>query len=259
MKLLFFALLALPLSVGASDQFVSIYSPPGTVLTDGNAYSLMPFSLFAAGAQSARYQQVFSSADFVSRLPSGGFLTDMYLRIDQPSGHGFSSSLEMQIDLSTTQSGIGQLNSVFGNNIGPDDTTVIGRGLRQLTASYSPFASVEPFNFHFNFEKPMYYDPQGGNLLLDVRTFNPDYVFPDPFQFHKVPPLDGVDNAGAVSITALSVDSLSGNLSSVGLVALFVARPIPEPGTGMLLLLSAGLFVPWLWHKRRQSLKIKEG
>jgi hypothetical protein len=162
---------------------------------------------------------------------SAFLISGLYFRADEralPSpGSLFFSDLEFR--LSTTMRMPDGLSTLFSENIGPDETTVFGRG--SITLNWSQGAFVT----HFPFERPFLYSPAAGNLLLDMRNYGAG----------GFPPLDAFavegDSVSTVG-TGSGADRPMGSITTFGLATLFWVDivPIPEPGTTTLLLL--GLF-----------------
>jgi hypothetical protein len=116
---------------------------------------------------SMRYQQVYlgSQFDVTGLIDKISFR----LRIFQSPVPGFGPTIlpNVLIELSTTQVQPGALSSIFADNIGPDVQTVFSGDL-SLSA---PDCDTQPcpFDVMIPLENPFFYDPQGGNLLFDIR------------------------------------------------------------------------------------------
>jgi len=152
-----------------SDIFtMSIFGGPLVVPNEwsaalGDAGNLFP--LFSS--KPMRYQQVFDASQFSRLNPGGGLINRIAFR-----GHGpgipFTGAVpQLQVNLSTTTKSPDGLSSIFGENVGPNDTQVFS-GPFQAAVTFSG----DPTNFEvvINFTTPFYYDPAKGNLLLDVRN-----------------------------------------------------------------------------------------
>src|SRR5205809_5391319 len=99
---------------------------------EGNGASLAPFGIVGTNA-SMRYQQVYDASQFLKE-PDGGWITDMYFRVDATSGYGFAATLQrIQINLSTTTKAPDELSPVFRENAGIDDTIVVGPGQLKIS------------------------------------------------------------------------------------------------------------------------------
>jgi hypothetical protein len=183
--------------------------------------------LFSA---SARVQTVYGRDGFPPILSDSAFLiSGLYFRADEralpSSGSAFLSGLDVR--LSTTSRLPDGLSAVFSENIGPDETAVIGPGPLNVNWSQGSFVT------HIPFDRPYLYNPAAGSLLLDIRNFN-GVIFPS-LDAHA---LVG-DSVSSVS-TGAGANSQTGGILTHGYATLFWVDivPIPEPGTTTLLLLS---------------------
>lgn len=195
---------------------------PGSVENvEANAGNLAPFHIQQAQIPSMRYQQVYAATEFSALDPGGGFITEIFFRPDGMSSGTGVDIREIQINLSTTQRGPDSLSPFFVENVGGNDTVVYGPG-PLVTLSGPPLS----FNFWVILQQPFQDDPAQGNLLLDIRN-----ISPSAFDAQHSPALDAQNLAGdAVSrVWAPSADATMGTVDTVGLVAEFNIRPIPEP------------------------------
>jgi hypothetical protein len=193
----------------------NVFSPGG--VGAGNINNIYPFDIGDIGLSSQRYQQVYGSSDFGSSpititglafTPATGFTAP------------FSSVLpNVDISLSTTAAPVDGLSSTFAANVGADSTLVFG-GPLPLSSAGIPgvFDMVIPFT------TPFTYDPERGNLLLDVENFA------DGTTTHFGTELASGDTVSRVvadndvnSPTAFTVDT-------AGLVTEFVTV-VPEPSS----------------------------
>jgi hypothetical protein len=182
------------------------------------------------GNRTMRYQQVIAASEFFGVIPEGGTITHIDFRVDERFGGGFLTTLpNIQFDLSTTAKGPDQLSSLFANNVGSDNTIVYSGPL--------PLRGLGPTTHtEFALQTPFFYNPNAGNLLLDVRNYGGgDTTFFDAVGFFG-DPVSRVYAFGVESAVAEHLDTL-------GLVVGFVVTPVPEPRSSILLLLSA----PALW------------
>lgn len=197
---------------------------PNRVDLNQTTFTFIPFGISRAGVESARFQQVYAAEGFDSSEPVLidfiGFTDRRISGTEQPN---------LQFSLSTTPRGPDGLSSVFAENIGHDETVVFGPGPVRWPV-------IEPPGLTFDFVVPMVtpflYDPAEGNLLLDVRNFEPESVYFRPIERHMDPVLAyDVPNDEVSRVFATSVDSLEGTTDSLGLVTLISYQPIPEPST----------------------------
>jgi phosphatidylinositol-3-phosphatase len=150
----------------------------------GDAGNLFP--LFSPSPM--RYQQIFDAAQF-SRLNNGGGLINRVAFRGHGPGIPFTGSVpQLQVNLSTTSKTHDGLSSTFADNVGPDDTQVFS-GPFQTAVTFTG----DPTNFEvvINFTTPFFYDPNKGNLLLDIRNLQGAVEVPPNDQ-----ELDGTSTAG---------------------------------------------------------------
>ena len=152
-----------------SDIFtMSIFGGPVVVPNEwstaqGDAGNLFP--LFSS--KPMRYQQVFDASQFSRLNPGGGLINRLAFRGHGPGTPFTGTVAQLQVNLSTTSKTPDGLSSIFGENVGPNDTQVFS-GPLQAAVTFTG----DPTNFEvtINFTTPFYYDPTKGNLLLDVRN-----------------------------------------------------------------------------------------
>ncbi len=222
--LLLLNVLAAPSTMSQPTLIVS----PNLNVSGNNGY-VFPFDLGEALLPSMRYQQVYASSDFATRMPLGGYISAIRFDIatDQNGGHPFVGTLpNLQINLSTTTMAIDGLSTVFAQNVGADDSMVFGPS--SITLSDGGFGGADII---IRFGTPFFYDPSAGNLLMDVRNFGGGST--SPFNANDSPG-DTVS-----SIWALSVGDTAGRLQTTGLITVFEVTPVPEPATWSLLLLGS--------------------
>ena len=196
------------------------------------------FPIFVDGG--IRYQQVFDSGQFNFSGPT--YITEIAFRGDSnPDTGGVLAPITINgltLSLSTTQFGPDQLDNVFDQNLGSDNTVVFSG-----SQTFSSDGAINPdgtanFDFRFLLDTPFLYDPSAGSLLLDV--LNTDVDGDDIGYF-----FDAADNIQGDSVSRVfsgegDFNSRVGDSDSVGVVTQFVT--VPEPGTcGLIVLLAFGL------------------
>jgi hypothetical protein len=152
-----------------SDIFtMSIFGGPLVVpgewaAAQGDAGNLFPL----LSPKPIRYQQVFDASQFSRLNPGGGLINRIAFRGHGPGTPFTGTVAQLQINLSTTSKTPDGLSSIFGENVGSNDTQVFS-GPFQTAVTFTG----DPTNFEvvINFTTPFYYDPTKGNLLLDVRN-----------------------------------------------------------------------------------------
>src|SRR5437764_11647904 len=192
----------------------TIVAPNNLANTDGNAGDNEPFH----NSSPLRVQDVYNASEFSAIGAGGGYITALSFRGDaQPQGF-ITTVTNMQINLSTTTKSADRLSLVFAENVGTDDKVVFGPGLLHLDTGPGSFGARIPFS------SPFYYNPNAGNLLLDLRNLSAG---------NAVGTLDAVSTTGdAVSSIIGGVNSSSAFLAdTVGYVVQFEVTPVPEPGT----------------------------
>jgi hypothetical protein len=118
-----------------------------------------------------RYQQVYLDSQF----PESGLIDKISFRLhivgDLPApGFGPTDLSGVLIELSTTQAEPSALSNTFADNVGPDVQTVFS-GVLTLSAPQCIELEPQPcpFDIMIVLQNPFFYNPQDGNLLLDVR------------------------------------------------------------------------------------------
>jgi len=131
------------------------------------------------------------------------------------------------------------LSSVFSQNVGPNDTVVLGPTAVSLLSNGG--GGITSFDVNFSFTTPFFYNPANGNLLLDIRIYQ---------GFGQIGPPQGVAILDAFSVVGDSVSSVyafggtlptSGQTSTLGLATAFRIIPVPEPSTIALLAVGIGV------------------
>jgi len=113
---------------------------------------------------------VIASSEFGN---GAGWITQIALRPDAPSGAAFSETLpSVAIYLSTTNRPYNNLSKTFATNIGTDVTNVYTGALRLSSAFSGPDAGPKDFDIVITLQTPFWYDPSAGNLLLDVANYS---------------------------------------------------------------------------------------
>lgn len=110
-----------PIKSGA--QIVWVFAPPAAATTNNGNSAFAPFD-----GEAGRFQQVVSASDF-STLGggAGGMVYGVAFRVDAWLGIGFDEIIpNIQLNLSTTSRGPDGLSVVFDQNIGSNDTVVLG-------------------------------------------------------------------------------------------------------------------------------------
>ncbi|MEW6145758.1 MAG: IPTL-CTERM sorting domain-containing protein [Thermodesulfobacteriota bacterium] len=214
----------------------AVVVPSSLTNVEGNIDNGYPFN---CNCLSMRYQQVYLGSEIGSLN-----ISSINFRLESSFPSAFEPAVlpDVRIDLSTTQAVPGGLDSIFANNIGPDNTTVF---FGDLTLS-APTCTVTPcpFDITIPLQTPFSFDPSTGNLLLDVRIptavdiFNVDlgFVF-----------FDATNEFGNITsrVSSVNVNSPDGTVDNIALVTQFVpftfVSNIPTLSEWGLIALAAGL------------------
>jgi photosystem II stability/assembly factor-like uncharacterized protein len=197
-------------------QTNTLVVPNSLVTTEGNSGNSYPFNIGTNNTM--RYQQVYAASQFGALPPGGTNLIGIAFRVDAGWGSFTSTLPSIQINLSTTPRQPDGLSTSFANNVGADDTVVF-RG--PLTLSSLASGSPAAFDIIIPFTTQFRYNPNLGNLLLDVRN----------------PGGGSISQPDAVSVTGDSVSraygfgytSTTGSTDTLGLVTEFLYPPAPQP------------------------------
>lgn len=211
------ALLTLP-TASAYAQNLSLVVPSSLAATEGSDNNSYPFNLYPVEVSSMRFQQVYSAAQFgIHRLR----ITALRFRPDSEQGSSFFSFIDdVQIRLSTTPMAVDSLSTTFAANVGSDDMIVYPRQNLTLSSDFTGSA-LGPMTFDVGMvlNNPFIYEPTGGNLLLDVRTFacTADTVVLDA---------TGAGGDSLSRVYALDVNAATGTADTLGLITQFTAVKI---------------------------------
>lgn len=213
--------------------------------SEGNTFSTIPFT---AGPQtSLRFQQLYDFAgDDILGIQGPFLIRSISFREDATHQFGFTSYFrDFQLNLSTTSRSDDGLSSVFSENVGADDRVVIPRGEFRIGASQVIIRLTTPF----------LYNPREGNLLLDIRNYGgggTGWAIP-PFVGSAY--LDALNTLGdgVSSVSATSINALSGSTSTLGLVTTFHMTQVPEPSSLVMATFAALLAFGIRWVRPRNQ------
>jgi hypothetical protein len=226
-------LAVLPEAARTQTNYFFLVAPNDLADAEGDDYSYEPWTY-----HSIRYQQVFDASQFTGlATSSGGWIRNLYFRLDSDLGHTVATVFSnLQINLSTTQRTPDGLSSVFSENTGVDESVVFGP--RPLTAlvPYIEDGRPQPFAFFDIGIEPYFYDPAGGNLLMDIRFSSSFGGFNAPIDTSNV-------TGDSISSVWGAFDATSGTLTTEGLVTRFQVAVIPEPSSLLLWAAGAGLLL----------------
>jgi hypothetical protein len=206
----------------ASADFITFY-PSSNV-----AGTTIPF-----GSYGGEYQQVYGASNF-SEGPI--LITNIAFETFFGNGPSNSSTLNLTMSLSSTDNASpGSISSNFLSNEGSSVTQVFSG-----TKTFAPQNEAGNFDLVFAIT-PFIYDPNQGNLLLDVNissiTNNPggfeDFVFGTGNQFGRA------YNGGSDSNTGLATQFT------------FSAVPTPEPSSLTLFGIGIASIAGYGWKRRK--------
>lgn len=214
------------LSFAAAGSIV--VSPGVNSSIEGDSNNSFPFNLASLGMYTMRYQQVYNSTEFAS-LGGPAIITQIAFRPDFETGSAFSSTLNnVQISLSTTLFDASTIGQTFADNLGADDTVVFNGALSLSSSFTGPPAGPKNFDIVINLTAPFVYNPENGNLLLDVRNFAGGST--TSFDSHHLPVSQRV-------LSGIVTDTAGSSGGDSGLVTQFSFTPVPEPRVSSFLLL----------------------
>jgi hypothetical protein len=119
----------------------------------------------------ARVQQVYGASEF---RPGPILITGFHWRPTANLDYGFPFHAivpDFQINLSTTSKQPDQLSSVFAENVGADEVLAFQGALKLRSSFRNAAGGTKKFDIFVHLQRPFYYDPAQGNLLLDCRNF----------------------------------------------------------------------------------------
>jgi len=143
-----------------TERFITI--PNGFDTLEGRSQPSMEWQ--DAQPPGGRGQDLISHLQFKS-LPGPVWITGAYYRPDALATEPRETVYEdLEMRLSTTQKTPSTMSRTFAQNIGSDETVVFATDCHISTSGRD---SLEDFDYAFSFERPFFYDPSKGNLLVD--------------------------------------------------------------------------------------------
>jgi hypothetical protein len=203
--------------------------PNSNEAVEGNSNSAF-FHLTSSVGSDFKIQQVYDASEFGS-APT--VITQIAFRPDGFLGDAFSPTTlrDFYVKLSTTSKSVDGLSSSFLENPGPDETVVFSS---DLTISSSNIGSPPGFDILIDLAVPFMYDPNVGNLLLEMQN-------PSINNLTSTTGVDAVDTIGdSVSFIVGRVGGVTANFNfSLGMVTRFTT--VPEPFSLVLFALGMSL------------------
>ncbi len=172
-----------------------------------------------------RYQQVYDRSLFTNVDPRFIYVSTITFYMGPRTNYLYCpfgwTIPSMQINLSTTAKDAQSLSSVFSQNVGADETIVLG------PRSWSFPGGCSRADQLVLLDRPFGYDPRLGNLLLDVRVFDGsgarDFLSP-PTLWAYNSPTDEVARVWSTNVTAVSADGSD----TIGLLTLIELSAVPS-------------------------------
>ncbi len=213
-------------STGWAQEITAVF-PPAFENVEGSGLS---------GTQSpaGRFQQVYLGGSAFPQEPeTHRWITEMRWRPDSsvssPETHNWSN---VEIRFSTTAASPGNLSLRYADNVGPDETLVLSGPLTVSTMNSGPSSGPKDFDMVFAFQTPFRYDPNEGNLLMDITWLSPFTT-----AANDTCCLTGDPLASWISVNNGNPFAEFANTSSMGGgISQFIF--VPEPTSSMLCLLA---------------------
>jgi hypothetical protein len=232
------------LSQGAEALIHSPYPPK-----NGDAYSIIPFTIEEYGENaSAKFQQVFSASDFSQLGSEGGTITRLsFYEWNFPNGRGFGAQLpSIEILMGVTDQAPDALSTTFAENYSGGPAVVYSRGPLVLGGGGGVATRVD-------LQFPFTYKPSQGNLLLEIRNYA---RVPPPYHpGNTAIALDAVEVLGdqVSRVYSPDVNGTTGVADSLGLNTTFWITVIPEPSTAAILGMGSFFVCLHILRQRKQS------
>ncbi|MEM8866272.1 MAG: PEP-CTERM sorting domain-containing protein [Planctomycetota bacterium] len=239
LKMLSIAAVITTFVLAATVSAGTVVAPAGFATTDATFAADSPLGDPDAGS---RYQQIYDASLF-GQLPI--VISEIQFRAASPENAFRPNSVSVsdsRISLSTTMvtsdpgaTAAGNFSAAFDANVGVDELIVFDGPLTLDRGGSNP-SGPQPFSYGFALETPFIYNPQLGNLLLDVQVPTGATVALGP-GFGALEDFDAstASGDGTASVRG-SVGSTVGAAGQTGLVTQFTFQPVPEPASALLLL-----------------------
>lgn len=151
---------------GVDARAATIVVPGSLENVEGNSNNTIPFE----NSLPRRYQQIYDASQF-NQLAGPTQILEIAFRLDGSISGTFSGSIpDIRIGLSTTSSTPDHLSNTFAANVGSDATVVFNGPLTFSSPNTGPVGGPKPFDLVVTPQFAFFYDPQLGNLLLDIET-----------------------------------------------------------------------------------------
>ncbi len=154
-----------------SNALAAVVVSPAAFATTEGSDVVIPTSAYPGGAafaNGARLQQFFSAADFTATGPLE--IRQVAFRPDGSVNQPVTTTWNLEVILSTSTRTSDTLDLLFAANHGANVQTV--KSLGPITLQTDGMRETgQPHNFDYtiNLDTPFLYDPQQGNLMLELR------------------------------------------------------------------------------------------
>jgi len=156
----FTAFVFLGLFVLTSFASETLDVPPGYDTTSGGSTSTLFHNI--------RIQNCYAKHLFPAKPL---YIEGIHMRPAQLNGFAFSNRIRLEIRLSTTKSSPEALNPRFSENAGLDEALVAEGEMDLSSQNLRDSNGIAVYDIKILFNKPFFYDPSNGNLLVEVRNF----------------------------------------------------------------------------------------
>ena len=217
-----------------------IVSPNSLTDLPGNAQGPTPFNYY--GSLGSRNQTEYPASDFLSLGAPRDITAIKFRPYPGSAGSGFfSSSFSVSnviIRLSTTtrtETGPNALSTTYSDNVGSDVKTVYtGPITLTTTATDAPGGKTKLFDYTIKLNSWFTYNPQAGNLLLDVTIPTGATVSGAGFGFVTFDNANTLGDGIASVVNIQTGSSATGTYSTDGPIAQFdtsATSEVPEPAS----------------------------
>jgi len=146
------------------------HAPNDLVLPNSAATNDIPFGSGTLVNPGYRNQTVYDHTQFP---PEAILITELRYRPDFFYGKAFTNQIpDIQINMSTTTATPDALSPTFASNVGKNDIIVV-QGSVDISSTFSgPANGPKDFDIIFKLKRPFFYNPNAGNLMVDVRNYS---------------------------------------------------------------------------------------
>ena len=227
-------LLLLLVSAVARADFVTTPNLPGF------SYNSIPFG---AGTTQSRYQQVHDSSEFNSPVEISSFA------FSPKETGGFMGDVQFRVGV--TSVAVGNLNTDLDLNLTSPMQIVFSEPVSQTITS----AGHDSFSVVFPFTTPFHYDPNAGNLLIEMTMTNGGYVG-ETFMMSYAPTTTQASRAWE----AAGAGAIANGADSNALRIQMGVTAVPEPSSILMLgCVGVGAAVScYVKRRRRKAVQIEE-